>query len=247
MQYRFSGEIAQSVRFDFEPGEFVWASKGSLMAYSPGVAWSLRLPGGLGGAVRRSLSGEGVTLTYLETNETGQYALLAANAPGHLELWDLQEDGPVTTTRGSFLAAWGSDIDITVTVARRAGAAIFGGVGLFLQQISGVGKVLIHGSGDFDDRRLGQGEQVLVSTGNLAAFSSVDHDTFRAWAAVARSSSAAWSVHDPSQRPQPSSCRRSNATAASAAQSRGRFTVIDTLLQTKLYVHQPVLRSFTSD
>ncbi|MEZ4835899.1 MAG: AIM24 family protein [Caldilineaceae bacterium] len=177
MQYRFSGEIAQSVRFDFEPGEFVWASKGSLMAYSPGVAWSLRLPGGLGGAVRRSLSGEGVTLTYLETNETGQYALLAANAPGHLELWDLQEDGPVTTTRGSFLAAWGSDIDITVTVARRAGAAIFGGVGLFLQQISGVGKVLIHGSGDFDDRRLGPGEQVLVSTGNLAAFSSeVDYD-----------------------------------------------------------------------
>lgn len=177
MKYQFSGEIAQSVRFDFEPGEFVWASNGAVMAYSPGVDWQLRLPGGLGGAVRRSLAGEGVALTYLETNQVGQYALLAANAPGHLELWDLEEDGPVTTTRGSFLAAWGSDIDITVTVARRAGAAIFGGVGLFLQQISGVGKVLIHGSGDFHDRRLQNGEQILVSTGNLAAFSSqVDYD-----------------------------------------------------------------------
>ncbi len=177
MQYQFSGEIAQSVRFDFQPGEYVWASKGSLMAYSPGLTWTLRLPGGLGGAVRRSLAGEGVSLSYLESTQPDQYALLAANAPGHLELWDLQEDGPVTTTRGSFLAAWGSDIDITVTVARRAGAALFGGAGLFLQQISGVGHVLIHGSGDFHDRRMREGEQVLVSTGNLAAFSSqVDYD-----------------------------------------------------------------------
>lgn len=177
MQFKFSGEIAQSVRFDFEPGEALWVSNGGLMAYSPGVQWSLRLPGGFGGAVRRSLAGEGVALTYLECTAANAYALLAANAPGHLELWDLEEDGPVTTTRGSFLAAWGSDIDITVTIARRAGAAIFGGAGLFLQQISGTGKVLIHGSGDFHDRRLAAGEQVLVSTGNLAAFSSqVDYD-----------------------------------------------------------------------
>jgi uncharacterized protein (AIM24 family) len=83
----------------------------------------------------------------------------------------------VTTTRGSFLAAWGSDLDITVTVARRAGAALFGGAGLFLQQISGTGKVLVHASGDFYERRLADGEEILVSTGNLAAFSSqVDYD-----------------------------------------------------------------------
>jgi uncharacterized protein (AIM24 family) len=177
MEFKISGEIAQVVKLNFAPGDAVWASKGALMAYSRGMQWNLRLPGGLGGAVRRSLSGEGVALTYLETTATDQYALLASNAPGHLELWDLQADGPVTTTRGSFLAAWGSDIDITVTIARRAGAALFGGAGLFLQQISGTGKVLVHASGDFYERRLADGEEILVSTGNLAAFSSqVDYD-----------------------------------------------------------------------
>jgi uncharacterized protein (AIM24 family) len=177
MEFKISGEIAQVVKLNFAPGDAVWASKGALMAYSRGMQWNLRLPGGLGGAVRRSLSGEGVTLTYLETTAADQYALLASNAPGHLELWDLQTDGPVTTTRGSFLAAWGSDIDITVTIARRAGAALFGGAGLFLQQISGTGKVLVHASGDFYERRLADGEEILVSTGNLAAFSSqVDYD-----------------------------------------------------------------------
>lgn len=177
MRYTISGAIAQSVRLEFDPDEFVWCSKGSLMALTPGVQWHLRVPGGLGGAVRRSLSGEGIALTYLQTDSPDQYALLAANAPGHLEVWDLESDGPVTTTRGSFLCAWGSDLDITVTIARRAGAAIFGGAGLFLQTISGKGTVLVHASGDFSEHRLAEGEQMLVSTGNLAAFSSeVDYD-----------------------------------------------------------------------
>ena len=177
MNYTITGEIAQQVRLEFEPGEAIWASRKSIMAYSAGVQWTLRVPGGLGGAARRSLAGEGISLTYIDTAEAGQYVLLAANQPGHLREWDLTDDGPVVTTRGSFLAAWGDEIDITVTIARRAGAVLFGGAGLFLQRISGVGKVLIHASGDFSEQRLASGESVVVSTGNLAAFSDqVDYD-----------------------------------------------------------------------
>jgi len=176
MEYKISGEIAQSVRLELEKGDNLWAGRGSIMAYSRGVDWTLRVPGGLGGAIRRSFAGEGAALIFVEARQSGEYALLAANEPGHIETWDLA-DGPVITTRGSFLAAWGPEIDINVTIARRAGAAFFGGAGLFLQRVSGVGKVLIHGSGDFYERRLADGEQILVSTGNLAAFSDqVDYD-----------------------------------------------------------------------
>jgi uncharacterized protein (AIM24 family) len=176
MEYNIMGEIAQAVRIDFAQGDNLWAGRGSIMAYSRGVDWTLRVPGGLGGAIRRTFAGEGAALTYMEAKQPGQYALLAANEPGHIETWDLA-DGPVITTRGSFLAAWGPEIDINVTIARRAGAAMFGGAGLFLQRVSGVGQVLIHGSGDFYERRLAEGEQILVSTGNLAAFADkVDYD-----------------------------------------------------------------------
>ncbi|NJN16246.1 MAG: AIM24 family protein [Oscillochloris sp.] len=176
MEYTISGEIAQRARLQFAPGETAWLSKGSLMAYSPGIAWRPRVPGGLGGAVRRSLAGEGIALTYIEAEGEHQFALVASNAPGHIAEWDLA-DGPVVATRGSFLAAWGDEIDITLIIARRAGAAVFGGAGLFLQRISGRGSVLIHGSGDFERRQLAQNEQLIVSTGNLAAFSdSVDYD-----------------------------------------------------------------------
>ncbi len=176
MNHTISGEIAQVARLDFAPGEFAWASKGALMAYSKGITWRLRIPGGMSGAVGRWLAGEGVTLTYMDTNEPDQYALLASHEPGHIAVWDLSQ-GPIVTTRGAFLAAWGETLNITVTVAKRGGAALFGGAGLFLQRISGNGSVLVHGSGDFNQHQLAEGQEILVSTGNLAAFAgSVDYD-----------------------------------------------------------------------
>lgn len=50
MHHTIAGEIAQHARLDFEAGETAWASRGSLMAHSPDLHWTLRVPGGLGGA-----------------------------------------------------------------------------------------------------------------------------------------------------------------------------------------------------
>jgi uncharacterized protein (TIGR00266 family) len=176
MDYEISGELAQVAILNLAAGETCWSSKGALMSLTPGVGWTLRVPGGLGGAVRRSLSGEGISLTYIQARADRQQVHLASNQPGKIFDWDLS-DGPVLTTRGSFVAAFGAEIDINVVIARRAGAAFFGGAGLFLQQISGQGVVLIHGAGDFIDRHLQAGESILVSTGNLAAFAdAVDYD-----------------------------------------------------------------------
>lgn len=169
MEYRVDGEIAQRAVVTLDEGDALWASRSAIMAHSRDIDWRLRVPGGVSGAARRMLSGEGLALTRVESASDGQRVLLTANAPGHIMEWDLA-DGPVLTTRGAFLAAWGESVDINVTVAKRAGAAFFGGAGLFLQRLSGRGTVLIHGSGDFEDVRLGDGEELTVSTGNLAAF-----------------------------------------------------------------------------
>jgi len=93
-----------------------------------------------------------------------------ANIPGKLATWELSR-GPITCTSGSFVAAMG-EVDSTVTMARSAGAMFFGGAGLFMQELSGTGVALINGSGDFIERKLVDGEKLLVSTGNLAVFSS---------------------------------------------------------------------------
>ena len=176
MQYKIQGDLAQVATLSLSAGETCWSSKGALMSLTPGVEWNLKIPGGLGGAVSRSLSGEGVTLTFIEAKQNEQEVTLTSNQPGKIVAWDLA-DGPVLTTRGSFVAAFGRDVRIDVTIARRAGAALFGGAGLFLQKVSGSGIVLVHGAGDFVDRQLPAGESILVSTGNLAAFADqVDYN-----------------------------------------------------------------------
>jgi uncharacterized protein (TIGR00266 family) len=176
MQHNISGELAQVANLSLDKGDTCWASKGSIVAMDPGLGWHLKVPGGASGAARRMMSGEGLALTFLEASADGQRATLAANQPGKIIAWNL-DDGPVITTRGSFVAAFGPRVDIDVRVAKRAGAAFFGGAGLFLQHISGSGTVLVHGSGDFIERDLVAGEAVLVSTGSLAAFAeSVDYD-----------------------------------------------------------------------
>ncbi len=175
MKCTIHGDLAQVARLEFEPGDVAWASRGGLMSHSSGLRWTLRVPGGLGGAVRRTLSGAGAALVHLLA-EGSDRADIAASQPGKIMPWDLG-NGSVLATRGSFVAAFGDAVDIDVAIARRAGAALFGGAGLFLQRVSGRGTALIHGSGDFDERVLLPGEELFVSTGHLAAFDErVDYD-----------------------------------------------------------------------
>ncbi|MEL6178590.1 MAG: AIM24 family protein [Myxococcota bacterium] len=171
------GVIAQTVTLSLGRGQHLWCSRGSLLAYSEGVDWTLKIPGGAGKAVGRMLAGEGVSLTYVTANRPGAQIVLSANQPGRLVTWDLSR-GPIVCTSGSFVAALGN-VDIDVTVARSAGAALFGGAGLFMQRLSGEGIVIVHGAGDFIEHQLGAGENLLVSTGNLAVFSADVHYSIR--------------------------------------------------------------------
>ncbi len=164
-----NGVIAQTTTLTLRRGQTLWCSRGSLLSYSDGIEWALRIPGGAAKAVGRMFSGEGVSLTHVTCTRDGAKVILSNNEPGRLVTWDLSR-GPIVCTSGSFVAGLG-DIEIDVTVARSAGAMLFGGAGLFLQRLSGTGIVIVHGAGDFIERRLKRLEKLLVSTGNLAVFS----------------------------------------------------------------------------
>lgn len=174
--YAITGEIAQATTLTLAAGEKAWASRGALVSLDDGVRWHLEVPGGVGAAVGRAFAGEGLSLTRIVCSRGGAKVVLASGQPGKVIAWDLDAGGDVVCTRGSFLAATG-DVEIIPTVAKKAGAALFGGAGLVLQRIRGRGVAFVHGSGDFVRHELGAGEVVQVSTGNLAAFGAgVDYD-----------------------------------------------------------------------
>lgn len=171
-EFELIGNIAQTIALTLESGQTLWASKGALISHGPGIEWQLKIPSA---AVSRMLSGEGLAMTFITAQHPGAHVLLGAGSTGKVAVWDLAW-GPVTCTKGAFVAALG-DVKIEVTTAKRVGAALFGGAGLLLQKISGRGLVFIHGAGDFVIRDLAPGEPLTVSTGNLAAFASaVNYD-----------------------------------------------------------------------
>src|SRR5690606_31923675 len=71
MQYEILGEAAQVARLTLSEGESCWASKGGIMSYTEGIDWRLRVPGGVAGAARRVVSGEGVALGYIQSLRSG--------------------------------------------------------------------------------------------------------------------------------------------------------------------------------
>ena len=169
MEYEIKGVINQTLSVALEAGEAFWASKGMIVSYDESIDWGVKTLGGVGRTVSRMLSGESLALAYITAREKGKINF-AAREPGRLVSWNLAEQGEVVALRGTFLAAYG-DIDIRVTRAKRVGAMFFGGGGLLLQNISGSGLVFLSAKGDLVDTSLAEGESLVVSTGNLAAFS----------------------------------------------------------------------------
>jgi uncharacterized protein (TIGR00266 family) len=169
MEYEIKGVINQTLAVSLEKGETFWAGKGTIVSYDETLDWGIRALGGVGRTVSRMISGESIVLTHVTAREKGRIHF-AAHEPGRIISWNLEEAGEIVAMRGAFLGASG-DIDIRATRARRVGAMFFGGGGIILQMISGRGLVFLSVKGDLVDRRLEPGETLLVSTGNLSAFS----------------------------------------------------------------------------
>lgn len=169
MEYEIKGVINQTLSVRMEAGEAFWASKGMIVSYDETLDWGVKALGGVGKTVSRMLSGESLALAHVTARQAGTIHF-AAREPGRIVSWNLAEQGEIVALRGAFLAAYG-EIDIRVTRARRMGAMIFGGGGLLLQNISGSGLVFLAVKGDLVDTPLESGQSLLVSTGNLAAFS----------------------------------------------------------------------------
>jgi uncharacterized protein (TIGR00266 family) len=169
MEYEIKGVINQTLGVALEGGETFWAGPGTIVSYEETLDWAMAAPGGVGRTVSRMLSGESIALTRVTARAKGRIHF-AAHEAGRIVSWNLEEAGEIVALRGAFLGANG-DIDIRATRARRVGAMFFGGGGLILQMISGRGLVFLSVRGDLVDHRLEPGETLLVSTGNLAAFS----------------------------------------------------------------------------
>jgi uncharacterized protein (TIGR00266 family) len=167
-------------RIMLKPGQEIYAEAGKMVYKTANVHWETRLSGGsigdkILGALRRTVMGESIFLTYFRTDGPGEVGF-AGNYPGKLTVFDLEPGRSVFAQRDAFVLAE-SSVQLSVALVKKLGAGFFGGEGFILERLTGPGKVFIHGGGDFVEFSLNIGEVLQVATGCIVAFDdSVDYD-----------------------------------------------------------------------
>lgn len=170
--YEVKGERYCIVTKTLAPGEQFAAERGALNFMSPGVKMDAAL--NLGGMV----GGENV-FKIMFTNMTSEpaYLGLSTNAPmaGVIPIHMRDYNGRLIAAQGAWMA---STPDVTVTAglvpARSLTACCCGGLPPIVQQINGAGEdsvALLSGGGTVIKKKLAAGEEMLVETGSLLAFS----------------------------------------------------------------------------
>lgn len=180
LDYTIQGDNLQVARVRLKSGQEVYAEAGKMVYKTSNVAWETRMSGStlgekLLGALRRTVTGESLFLTYFRSNGPGEVGF-AGNYPGRIQAFDLAAGQSIMAQRDAFLFAQPS-VTLNVALVKKLGAGFFGGEGFILEKLTGPGTVFIHAGGDFIEFNLNAGELLQVDTGCIVAFDeSVDYD-----------------------------------------------------------------------
>ena len=181
LDFTIQGDNLQVARIRLKPGQEVYAEAGKMVYKTANVQWETRMSGAtLGdkilGALRRTVTGESLFLTYFRAEGSSGEVGFAGNYPGKIQVFDLKPGQSVLAQRDAFILAQTS-VQFNVAFVKRLGAGFFGGEGFILEKLTGPGSVFIHAGGDFVDFDLQPGQVLQVDSGCIVAFDeSVDYD-----------------------------------------------------------------------
>ena len=181
LDFTIQGDNLQVARIRLKPGQEVYAEAGKMVYKTANVQWETRMSGEtLGdkilGALRRTVTGESLFLTYFRADGSAGEVGFAGNYPGRIQVFDLKAGQSILAQRDAFIVAQPTVL-FNVALVKRLGAGFFGGEGFILEKFTGPGSVFIHAGGDFVEFDLQPGQVIQVDTGCIVAFDeSVDYD-----------------------------------------------------------------------
>src|SRR5437899_1197987 len=109
LDYTIQGDNLQIARVRLKPGQEVYAEAGKMVYKTANVQWETRMSGqSLGeklmGALRRTVLGESLFLTYFRAEGAGEVGF-AGHYPGRIQVFELQPGQSVLAQRDAFLFA----------------------------------------------------------------------------------------------------------------------------------------------
>jgi uncharacterized protein (TIGR00266 family) len=180
LEYTLQGDNLQVARIRLKPGQEIYAEAGKMVYKTANVQWDTRMTGEtlgdkLMGALRRTITGESLFVTYFRADSDGEVGF-AGNYPGKIQVFGLRPGQALMAQRDAFLCAQ-SSVQLSVALVKKLGAGFFGGEGFILEKLVGPGSVFIHAGGDFVEFDLAAGQVIQVDSGCIVAFDEgVDYD-----------------------------------------------------------------------
>ena len=156
-----------------EKDEEVFCEQGAMVAMSAGVNVKGKIEGGVTRSAMRNLLGEeSFLMARYQSLITGSWVALAPKYPGDIFVLRINSEDSLIVQSGSLLGH-GSMIDVDIKYSGVRNALLK--EGLFSLKVSGDGLVFIASYGGIEEINLQPGEEIIVDTGHLVAWSeSID-------------------------------------------------------------------------
>ena len=151
------------------PGESIRAESGAMMAMAADTQLDAKIEGGLMKGLKRSvLGGESLFITTATAGSTGGWIDFAPSLPGDIAVVSIDPSMPMLVQKGSFLCA---EQGVSIDTKWGGLKTLIGGEGGFLLHAEGQGQLVVSTYGALDRFQLEEGQQVIVDTNHMVAFS----------------------------------------------------------------------------
>ncbi len=169
IKYHILGTVQQTLAVELQPNQVVFSDAGGMSWMTTTVNMSTKASGGLGGMLKRAVSGASAFIVdFGATGAPGQ-AAFSTDFPGKVLPIELDAGQSVIMHKHAFLCAEKS-VTLDVFFTRKLGAGFFGGEGFILQKLTGPGMTFAELDGDAVEYNLKPGEVMKVEPGHVAMF-----------------------------------------------------------------------------
>jgi|SRR5271157_64635 len=171
IQYHILGTVQQTLAVDLQPNQTIYSDAGALSWMTASVNMNTTSGGGLGGMLKRAVSGAtAFIINFTAQGQPGQ-AAFSTDFPGKILPVELDAGQTVIMHKHAFLCAEQS-VTLDVFFTRKLGAGMFGGEGFILQKLTGPGITFAELDGDAVEYHLQPGQVMRVEPGHVAMFES---------------------------------------------------------------------------
>jgi uncharacterized protein (TIGR00266 family) len=169
IKYHILGTVQQTLAVDLQPGQMVYSDTGAMSWMSATMTMNTKTGGGLGGVLKRAVSGATIFIIDFEASGAPGQAAFSTDFPGKILPIELDPGQSVIMHKHAFLCAEKS-VGLDVFFTRKFGAGLFGGEGFILQKLTGPGIAFAELDGDAVEYRLAPGQIMRVEHGHVAMF-----------------------------------------------------------------------------